>query len=509
MNIATNANESSRAKGDAGDSDIGLALPSLPTPTSARPQHTNPPAFTCKDTIGDILPPIPVFSTSEGRKKWLEEAMSPMSNEILTFRRNLALLQFVDRSPRSTHFAEEPMSNCHLALFEPTRVSLQEKPHYPWRIVVTTDHEATNPRCLQKRLWFMEPIVCWPSKDTRTPVLSLEVSTRDIQGTLVMTFQSKDDQLELHSLITGTATRSGETPTPPLALDGYEIRRNKRGLPSLDTATVESWGDLWVRSNAGSTPDSSKTNFRVIIATRNKSLHIHDRIDIRKGDIHAKLCITKGSSCDIYLRRHPQENLTFTVVPSQLSQELINTLGVVSQESTIVRLRFGKLEDLHEFQQKVTGHEVIFDGSAASFVMESQRPTATHQRQELGPARIQLLKTDYSVNMLVFFSPGTYNLGYMSFAIHPFFTMNHAAGLVTIEDPHAQLPNVPVRTSSRSDDFARLALLDAAGTTARISMRFGDQGGESMNSPIREIGLLTCAIESARLGDRLACFCSA
>lgn len=505
LNTATSPNEPSGVKGDAGNSKTSLTLPPLATPTSARPHKANPPAFGFADTIGDILPRIPVPLASDGRKRWLEAVMSPKPNEILAFRRKLALLQFVDRSPRSTHFAEEPMSNCQLALFEPTRVSLHDKPLYPWRVVVTTDHEAANPRCMQKRLWFMEPIVCWPSKDDGT-VLSLEVSTPHIQGTLIMTFQRENDQHKLHSLITGTARRSGEG-IKPFRLSGYEIVRNKRGWPSLDTAPVESWGDLWVISNPGGAPDNSKTNFRVVIAARDKSLHIHDRIEIRKGDIHARLCVTKGSSCDIYLRRHPQENLTFTAAPSQLSKELTNTLRVLNQESTIVRLRFGKLEDLHNFQHTVADHEVIFDGSVVSFVMESQRSTTTHQRQELGPARIQLVKTDYLASMLIFFSPDTYNLGYMSFTIRPILTTNHAVGVVTIEDTHAQLPNVPIRTSSRSDDFAPVKLLDASGATAKITMRFDDQSSEFMNFPTKKVGLLTDATESAELGDYLARFC--
>lgn len=92
--------------------------------------------------------------------------------------------------------------------------------------------------------------------------------------------------------------------------------------------------------------------------------------------------------------------------PKTFPGEIAEFLKVIAESSHTIRTyQFPSLMDLHRFQAALTGFNVLFDGTAASFAISRRRMVVPiYKKWDATTTRLQIIRQDKIIQLVAFFS---------------------------------------------------------------------------------------------------------
>jgi hypothetical protein len=137
-----------------------------------------------------------------------------------------------------------------------------------------------------------------------------------------------------------------------------------------------------------------------------KTGSLTDRINVGTGELKIRLDVKSSKQLKVF--REPQEDITMSVIESQVSHELphelAEVLDVASKSHSIRTYLFPGLSDLHLFQAAITGFIVQYDGMATSFNIARRRMVVPiYKKWDAMSTRLQVVKREKVTQLLAFF----------------------------------------------------------------------------------------------------------
>jgi len=134
-----------------------------------------------------------------------------------------------------------------------------------------------------------------------------------------------------------------------------------------------------------------------------KTGSVTDRVNVGPGELKVRL-----SSNQLKILRQPQQDMTISVLESQVSKELPHELSklldTIGKAETTRTYTFPSLNDLHMFQAALTGFSVTFDGMATSFNISRRRMVVPiYKKWDAVTTRVQIVQKDRVVQLIAFF----------------------------------------------------------------------------------------------------------
>jgi hypothetical protein len=344
--------------------------------------------------------------------------LRPRKDEEVVFEATLKTFQYFDRDPQSRVFPKESIAGCHVRvlekrLMEAAGIGARRK-HRGFRVAIITSTKTKNLSGVSQD---MSPnrLVQYALMrgDEGAPALLLKFDDGMRTPTMVFTFENVSERSQLFSCITG-GRRNDEIVVAYVAVKDFSITYSSG---SNSPTTRDALGDLeWqgvqvINKNLLGGPDSDSSpallsdSLRVIVESKSGS--VTDRINVEPGEMKIRLN-PQLSTNEIMILRQPQEDLSISISESLISKEMPGEvtalLEKIAKSQTIRKYIFFEIEDLHVFQEAVTGFSVRFDGLAENFSISRRRTVVPiYKKWEVALARIQVLQHDKVMQIAAFF----------------------------------------------------------------------------------------------------------
>ncbi|SPN97099.1 uncharacterized protein DNG_00615 [Cephalotrichum gorgonifer] len=345
-----------------------------------------------------------------GRK--VQATLYPRSDELVTFQSSLPEFEYIDSDPQSRSFPKESQQNCDITLFE----KVQKESiaggtrclHRGCRIaVVTGSHTRTLSGINQTFLPTLPIQFTFLRGNSGMPALHLKFDDGRRKGHMVLSFKDEKERLDFHMLFTGAKVGNDEVVVAKLPIAGFKLSQRLADAEGMAGLEKFPWSLVKVindESMGEEPPTVLSDRLRVWIDFNLGT--ITDRMNMAPGEF--KLRLEVGNPKVLRVLRLPQDDLTIGLseshVPKDAIKDVAQCLQVVSKSQSIRSYTFKAMNDLHLFQEALTGFKVIFDAVAASFSISRRRMVVPiHKKWEAGKTRIQVVQQDKVMQMLVFF----------------------------------------------------------------------------------------------------------
>jgi hypothetical protein len=333
-------------------------------------------------------------------------------DERLLFESTLKTFQYFDQDGNSS-FPKEPISQCQLRIFEKVvveKVSTGTRSmHRGFRICLLTSPTTKVLRGINQEFPPDLPIQFgFLRGESGLPAFLLKIDNEQRKYTVVLTFEDPRERSLLHARLTGASLLSGEAVVVEAEMKSFNIGNPKaenpesKSLKRLDWQSVrvinEDQEDLQSRGNLFS------ENLRVVMDFKIGSLT--DRFNVGPGEL--KLHLNVNSLNELKLLRQRQQDMTLSLLESQVSKELPKELAellrTIAQTETTRTYTFPSLKDLHLFQTALTGFSISFDGKASSFNISRRRMMVPiYKKWDAVTTRLQLVQREKVVQLVAFF----------------------------------------------------------------------------------------------------------
>ncbi|KAE8387804.1 hypothetical protein BDV23DRAFT_195547 [Aspergillus alliaceus] len=307
---------------------------------------------------------------------------------------------------RPTDFPLDPVESCTIRLFERFQVIqdgyIEQRLHQGFRILIITPQNCKT--------------ICRASHILLTSVplfyrLLLHVVENNCRISISLACKDITSRNHLHAVLTGIAPAYNETDPQAFVIrcfvvsephdrdSGIQGDRYLEVGPSV-ASVIEERGPE--RIPYGNTVRSE--SLRVLIQTEWGSLT--DRMNLAPSDLRIGLSVFDNKVLSIF--RPPQRDLTVCVSKDLIHHDLPKALKALTSEiqtkSTLRKIEFSSVEDLHKFQEAITGCRVRFDGTASRVVIDRQRRLIPIPcRIEARFTRIQIIQRRNKFQLLAFF----------------------------------------------------------------------------------------------------------
>jgi hypothetical protein len=330
--------------------------------------------------------------------------------EELIFETVLRMFQLFDQGSHPA-FPKEPLPHCHLRIFERTVVekaaSGPRTMHRGFRIGLNTSSKTKNLRGIDQDLPPSHPIQFgFLRGDGGLPALLLKINDGNSKYTMVTTFETMNERARLHALLTGITLGNGEDVVAEAPINGLSTGINDENKPNC-LRDLEWQSFRFINQDYGDI-QSSKTvlseNLRVIVDFKAGS--ITDRINVEPGELKLRLNVNNPN--ELKVLRQPQQDMTISVLESQVSkelpQELAILLGELSKSESTRTYAFPSTKELHLFQAALTGFDILFDGIASSFNISRRRMVVPiYKKWDAVLTRLQIVQREKVVQLVAFF----------------------------------------------------------------------------------------------------------
>lgn len=427
----------------------------------------------------------------------VKASLYPRKDELMVFRKTLRSFQYNDGDPQSRTFPAEPVPNCDVALFE--RIHKEVGPgglrtwHRGYRVAVVTGPRTRTVSGVHHSYPPHMPILFgFMRLEGDAPALSLRFDTGRQKGRMVLTFNDDQERAVFHKFLTGTSQASDERSFGDIPIKSFTIAESLREPLGLAPFSRMPWQQAKVVNEdfgpSGELPPMILSDkLRVVLEYQNGTFT--DRVNVGPGELRIRLEVSNAKLLRIL--RQPQNDINISVseaqVPKELPKALTDALHLVSNKQTIRSFEFNSLKDLYDFQAAVTGFVVIFDGLAATFAIQRRRMVVPiHKKWEAGYTRVQLVKQDEKLQLLVFFEEFQHghcmNFVLKGTDVYESFNRSSKSGIKFV-DAKFPLPRLPAEKDGDYDDmaFVCLDLPDLPGEHDDISLLFEKESGESNN----------------------------
>lgn len=429
----------------------------------------------------------------------VQSSLYPRKDEQCVFRTTLKTFQFFDNDPQSRQFPKEPTPNCDIALFEHViREAAGTGPrsyHRGFRVAVVTGPKTKTLSGVNQVYLPQQPVQYgFLRGEQNDPALSLKFENGRQKGSMVMTFGDEKERLRLHSLLTGTALRSGEQVYCEIPIRGLWFAKYFGDVQSFQSFSALPWERVRViNDDAGGGRPSCVLADKLRIVFECKEGTITDRVNVAPGELKLRLDVANPNCLMVF--RNPQPDFTMAIteakVPRELTLNLTKDLETLQQVPTLRTYMFPTVAELHQFQEALTGFRVVFDGIASTLAISRRRMVVPiHKKWEAGATRIQVVQQDKAIQLLAFFDDFSHGKC-MSFAlkgtdVYESFGKGSKAGL-KLDDAKFPLPRVVAgeNTIQETADtaFVCLDLPELPGEHDDISITFDNEVGKKDQPP--------------------------
>ncbi|PKS12015.1 hypothetical protein jhhlp_001311, partial [Lomentospora prolificans] len=345
-----------------------------------------------------------------GRK--VQATLYPRSDEVVTFRSTLAAFEYLDADPQSRAFPKDTQINCEVALFEKiykeSVAGGMRSLHRGCRLAVVTGPQTRTLSGVNHAYIPSQPIqFTFLRGSSGLPALHMRFDNGRQKGHMVLSFRDEKERLEFHMLFTGARVANDELVVAKIPLAGFKITQrlgDAEGLAGLDKFP---WATAKIINEEydGDEPRTVLSDRMRVWMDFNIGT-ITDRMNMAPGEF--KLRLEVGNPKVLHVLRQPQQDLTVALseshVPKDTCVGVLQGLQIMSKAQTVRSYTFQTLENLHLFQEGITGFKVLFDTMATSFAIARRRMVVPiHKKWEAGRTRIQVVQQGPIMQMLVFF----------------------------------------------------------------------------------------------------------
>lgn len=423
----------------------------------------------------------------------IRKGYSSRSGEEILYECKLPNFQCFD----SPSFPAEPIKDCRVRLFKKKVVAVegsgQHRAHDGYRLMVVTPPGMKTLSNVNYQLGKDSPILfsTHPSKGGSTLLVRVPSSL-----TLSLTFHEASDVELFRSTLAGTLITEDDYCSAFLGLQNFTINSVSADLDMVYMNASRCFSDLRWRKlrvvNKGPPShghDSQSTIRSVRILVDCHSGTFTDRVNVGPGELQLNLGVENLN--EIKLLRAAQQDMTWSFADSVLREadlsSLSQTLHTMGMSASVRTYHFRSLSDLHSFQTMLTGFHVLYDGLASTFSISRPRMVVPlHKRWEASTPRLQIIKQDKSVQLVVFFKDFSHGacMNFFLKVTDVFDTFARSGGFfLRIVDAKFALPK---GDSDPARDFVCLDMPEYPGEHDDITIGFdNDQGNHSRCSSAR------------------------
>ncbi|KEZ44336.1 hypothetical protein SAPIO_CDS3311 [Scedosporium apiospermum] len=411
-----------------------------------------------------------------GRK--VQATLYPRSDELVTFRSTLPAFEYLDADPQSRSFPKDAQMNCEVALFEKVyKESVAGGTrclHRGCRLAVVTGPQTRTLSGVNHAYVPTQPIqFTFLRGNSGLPALHMRFDNGRQKGHMVLSFHDEKERLEFHMIFTGARVANDELVVAKVPIAGFKITQKlgeAEGVAGLEKCP---WATAKIinEENEGDDPRTVLSDRMRVWMDFNVGT-ITDRVNMAPGEF--KLRLEVGNPKVLHILRQPQQDLTVALSESHVSKDACASVHqgwqILSKTQSVRSYTFHTLEDLHMFQEGMTGFKVLFDAVATSFAIARRRMVVPiHKKWEAGRTRIQVVQQDKIMQMLVFFED---------------FHHGHCMGFV--------LKGTDVFEVFGRSSKAGLRIVDAKFPLPRVDDGRGGAGGEPNDVAFIEIRSANC-----------------
>ncbi|KAL2820431.1 hypothetical protein BJX63DRAFT_444668 [Aspergillus granulosus] len=339
-------------------------------------------------------------------------------NEVVLFDDTIKCCQYVNHD-KPVGFPAKPMAQCRVRLLKKlttvTHGTGERKAHHGLRIIVATPPDTkTLHRAFHDLQNNCPALYSLLDAEDGSPGLLLHLVEKDEACSLYLYFDDPEGRTLLHSLILDLVHLQGETAPNTFSICSYAIHYNLHGHESgtEEVKQLELGESLASVIEQDEEQEARRTPYgkavlsehlRVIIKAEWSS--ITDRINVGPGQFTIALPVHDNTT--IHLHRLPQEDLSIALAHDLVSKnnlaKIRSLLLAIQTKPSIRIIKFQTQEDLHKFQEAVTGFRVRFDSLATRFLITRRRKLLPLMKQwDTNLTRVQLIQQGNKVQIVAF-----------------------------------------------------------------------------------------------------------
>jgi hypothetical protein len=336
--------------------------------------------------------------------------LATRDGEEVVFEVYLRTFQYFDQTAQSG-FPKEPQPQCHLRVFERSVIQKAatgpRKMHRGFRIGLNTSPKTKILRGVDQDLLPTLPTQFgFLRGDGGLPAFLLKIDGSKSKHTLVETFDNTEDRSRLHTLLTGIALGNGEDVVAEALIQGFSVLTTEDA--DADHLEGLEWQNFRVINYDHGDLQSAKTvlseNLRVVLDFKTGTLT--DRVNVGPGEL--KLRLNVNSQNELKVLRQPQQDLTLSISEAQVAKEvpkkLEDLLKAIEKSQSTRTYIFPSTKELHLFQAALTGFQVLYDGTAASFNISRRRMVVPiYKKWDAATTRIQIVQKEKVIQLVAFF----------------------------------------------------------------------------------------------------------
>ncbi|KAL4768026.1 hypothetical protein BDW60DRAFT_220068 [Aspergillus nidulans var. acristatus] len=350
-----------------------------------------------------------------------ENGLAPGKDEELLFNETVKCCQYLNHD-RPIEFPAKPTPHCRVRLLRKTTTgsygTVQRKAYSGLRIVVATPPQIKILHQVSHDLHNSCPLsYTMLDEDTGSPGIRLDLFKEDEKCSLFIYFAGSAARALFLSLIQDLVPFPGETAPKRFSTTSYTISQQsscqEQSTEETQFSRLELGESQTYVIEQDSEPEFGRTPYgkavlsehlRVIVETEWGT--ITDRFNIGPGMLRMALPVHDNTV--IHLYRLPQKDLSMTVlhdlVGKNLMARITRVLPAIQVKPSLRTIKFKSQEDLHKFQETVTGFQVLFDSIATRFLITRRRRLLPLLKQwDTNIARVQVVQQGNKFQIVAFF----------------------------------------------------------------------------------------------------------
>ncbi|ERF72175.1 hypothetical protein EPUS_02966 [Endocarpon pusillum Z07020] len=304
--------------------------------------------------------------------------------------------------------------DCEIFLFEKTELlrdrSTTRKAHRGFRLSVILSPYAANLGILDVHIGGDKPILLHSSHDNNPPLVELMDYRR---ASLLIQFPRNKDFNGFYELLTSlNHSANQEPPFENVPLHSFSIEPSSSEARMFFSAAP--WRNVQITIDKGQNQGRDHITNTANPAPINTSVFsthgvFADRLSQGRSQVYMALNTTDPTM--LHLLRNAQQDISialrFRAAPPTAPAIATQILSQSRTHPTTWKYTFATPHDLHTFQKCLTGSEVLFDGTASSFLVSRGTGLRT-KKADFGVTRIQLLHDSLKQRwqMLTYFEDG-------------------------------------------------------------------------------------------------------
>ena len=337
----------------------------------------------------------------------VEADWQPEEHEDIVFDNKINVFHYAGPPQKSGNFPSFPITNCSVRLFKRSIIrvegSAQRKLFDGVRFVVMTPPSSKILSSISRVFAKEAPILYSNLRgEKEAPALLLAIRESDEKTSLILTFEDAAQRADFHMLLSGIAAEPDEQTSNDIPLESMFVEDLFPSSSQVSRAHPLASSMQWKSARVISQGPREGLNHimhsdRLRVRLSCSFGTIVDLINLGTGEL--QISLDSEDTRLIKLYRPAQDNLILSfahnLYPKEEHGALQQTLQSTKEVPTARVYKFPVLKAMHDFQQLVTGFDVMYDGIATMFsISHRMNMIPIYKKQEATHARLQVLSYD-------------------------------------------------------------------------------------------------------------------